>query len=471
MPEPGPPLGVPLWSTVMTWSSALQKARTPWVIIPILLVLILAFGIFWFLHNFEKKPFEEIEGGSPSAGRNPLLAAHRYLQFSGKDVTDYRGLAILSDLPSPVGALYIHRLPRGLSASISNNLFAWVESGGHLLLAPNAWQSEKPGTDDILSRLGVHIQKEETDCGCPPKSKTEPKTAVKKNTPEDKGIKAEAVGAKTDKNQKGYHPSDSIIEVTIDDFPIRLKYFGTSLLEDKNGLAAFKINGSYRINYRNEADHAREDNKTIKDKEGNWMLQYMVGAGKITILSENVLFTNKAIGDYDHAFLLSWLLKNDHTVRLLSTSEAKGLAAIVWEQTPQFWVSLFAVVALILLRLQNQSGTLLQIGTDEQLNILAHIDASGMFSWRMNKASTILAANRRSMLQHWSERKRVLGQEFETRHMSASTLAAKTGFPEKEVFDAFRLRIEGEQDLIKSSRALQKMYRRLYGGESRRHDG
>ena len=75
------------------------------------------------------------------------------------------------------------------------------------------------------------------------------------------------------------------------------------------------------------------------------------------------------------------------------------------------------------------------------------------------------------MLQRLAERKIGPGQDLETGRLSAAALAARTGLPEKEVFDAFRLRIEGEQDLIQTSRALQKIHRRLHGGESRQHDG
>ena len=444
----------------MTWPPSLQNVRTPWVMIPVLLVLILAMGTFWFLQNFEKKAFEEFEGGSPNTWKNPLLAAQRYLQVSGKEVVDYRGLSVLSALPPPKGALYIPRLPRGLSASINGNLFAWVESGGHLLLAPNALSSEKPGTGDILSRLGLQVLKEDAGCDCPPKDKTDAKTVVKKDT---------AAGAKTGK--ESYHPSDSIIEVTADGIPLHLRYSGAPLLEDKSGSAALKINGSYRIIYRQNADQSREDNKTIKKKEGDWLLQYKVGAGKITVLSENALFNNRGIGDYDHAFFLSWLLKDDKTVRLLSSSETQGLPAMLWNRMPLFWVSLMALIAFVLWRLQKQSGPLLQPRADEQLNILAHIDASGMFSWRTNKARTILAVNRRSVLQRLAERKIGPGQDLETGRLSVAALAARTGLPEKEVFDAFRLRIEGDQDLIQTSMALQKIHRRLHGGESRQYDG
>ncbi len=432
----------------MTWSRPREKLRSPWVIVPVALAVTLSLGIFWFLQNYEKKTFEEVQGGSPAAWKDPLLAAGRYLQASGKNVFESRGISFLSTLPPPTGALVIYRLPRGLSRSVTNRLLTWVRAGGHLLFTPNPWTGKGQEDDGILSRLGVQIQK---------------KTSAWKRPAGGGPQKAAGRHKKTDGN--GYHPFDSIIETTIDGFAVRIKYFGASLLEDRNKSATFRINGSCRIHYRLAADERRKDNDTVKKKSGDWLLQYRVGAGKITVVSENSLFTNQAIGALDHAFLLTWLLRDDSTVRLLVSSEAKGLPAVLWDKMPLFWVSLSVLLALALWRLQKQSGTLLQVGADEQLNILAHIDAAGMFNWRTNRLSSILAANRKTLLLRWGERKSAAPDQ-QPGPTLLSTPAAGSGLAEKDLADAFRLRIQGEQDLIKTSRALQKIQGQLHGGES-----
>jgi Domain of unknown function (DUF4350) len=451
----------------MTPYRPLQKVRNPWIIVPVVAGILLTLGTFWFLNHYEKKAFEEFKGGSPAAWKNPLLAAQRYLEASGKEAVGSSGISYLSSLPPPRGALFIRRWPRGLSKSIKDNLFSWVESGGHLLLTPNSWQNDASEPGDILARLGVQVQKGEDDCSCPPKSGD----AAKKTTGKKNPKKTVIVQTKKKKATDGSHPHDSIIDLYIGSLPLHLKYFGAPLLTDSRNSAMLRINGSYRISYKEKADNKREDNNTIRNKNGDWLLQYRVGAGKITVLSENSPFTNQNIGDYDHAFFLSWLLRDDKTVRLLYSSDAKGLSTILWDKLPLFWVSLSVMLALGIWRLQKRSGSLLQPGTDEQLNILAHIDASGMFSWRMNGARTIIAANRKAIRQRWAERKFGHKQDQETGPLPAASLVAKTGFSEKDVFNAFRLRVESEQDLIKTSRALQKIHRRLHGGEPTRHDG
>lgn len=162
-------MGVVVWGATMTIRSPLQKIRAPWIVIPVLLIAVAALGSFWFLHNFEKKAFEEVEGGSPAAWKNPLLAAQKYLEASGKKVASYHGIDHLLPLPPPDGALFIRRLPRGLGKDLNDQLFSWVESGGHLLLTPDYWQNDTPENYEILRRLGVQRQKDDADCKCPPK--------------------------------------------------------------------------------------------------------------------------------------------------------------------------------------------------------------------------------------------------------------------------------------------------------------
>lgn len=435
--------------------------------VPLALVAALTLGTIWFLQNYEKKPFEEVQGGSPQALRDPLLAAQKYLQVSGKNAIGYRGISLLSTLPPPRGALFIRRMPRGLSKSINDKLFSWVTSGGHLILTPNPWQKEGKKGDDILSRLGVQVQKGSNDCGCPPK----PEVSSKHNSAGKKGKKNAAAPVKPTQKKNGYHPHDSIIDVPVDHHHIHLKYFGAALLKDTKDSASFKINGSHRIVYKNIKDKKRKDNNEMKVESGNWLLEYRVGAGKVTVLSENTLFTNRLISDYDHAFFLSWLLKDDHIIRLLYSSESQGFLTLLLVRMPFFWICLAMLIALVLWRMQKKSGGYLQPGKDEHRNILVHIDASGMFAWRVNRATTIIAANRKAILQQWSQKKLSTGSNKDTELLSTANLAKRSGIPEKDVINAFQLRIEGEQDLINTSRALQKIHRRLHGGESKRHDG
>lgn len=446
----------------MRASSMAQRLRSPWVTVSAVVIVIIALGSFWFFHTYEKKAFQEYVEGSPAARHNPLLAAQRYLQATGKQAIACHGIAFLSTLPPPKGALLIYRMPGGLTRSVNDALFDWAEAGGHLLFVPGRHSLNAGKKEDILSRLGARIFKKQD------KSSRSSRIAVKSGP--HRSMTGKSAAKISARHRNGYHPYTMRLDIDIDHRPIHLQYFGSPLLTDTNHSAVQAIGGSYRIIYQNKADRSRKDNNTIRHTPGKWLLDYKVGAGRITVLSEDRLFANRKIGDYDHAFFLSWLLRNDHTVRLLYSSEAEGLPAILWTKMPLFCLSLLVLLGLGLWRLQKRSGTLVGSNTEQQLNLLAHIEASGRFGWRTNRVRAILAANRKAVLHQWSERKLGLKQGGQNGQIPAEALAAAMGLTKQDVLDAFRLRVEGEQDLITTSRALQKIHQRLHGGESTKDD-
>ena len=75
----------------------------------------------------------------------------------------------------------------------------------------------------------------------------------------------------------------------------------------------------------------------MEKKDGAWLLQYDLGSGKVTVLSEMWLFRNGSIGEYDHAFFLSWLLRDTDRVWLIYATSSDPLGAILWSRLPYFW--------------------------------------------------------------------------------------------------------------------------------------
>lgn len=457
----------------MTFAGIAHKVRTPLVIVPILVVLPLALASVWFLNTFEKKPFEVQRGMSLAARTNPLLASQRYVQASGRPAESLQGMELFTNLPSPGDAILIRRLPLGLSQSITDSLYDWVAAGGHLLLVPNPMGKHHPGAGNLLDKLGVRLQENDdsSDCGCPPDPEEDD---LNTNTDQDQAPVAEEIPA-TDVDEKdddddGYHPYNRITDLIVDGFPIQLQFFGTTLLEDTNNAATYRIEGTFHMEYSEESDKNRLDNHKEIKQDGAWLLQYTIGAGTVTVLSETTLFHNSNIGERDHAFFLSWLLRDADKIWLLYASTMEPLSAIVWNSMPYFWISLIILTVLIIWRLQKRSGTVLQPPSANRRNILAHIEATGEYAWRMNKSSAMIATNRKAVLQWWAGHK--LGQrpDLENKDIDAAALAARSGISEQELHDAFRLKVDHEQHLIQTSRALQKIETLIQGGETNQND-
>ena len=436
----------------------IEKPRHPRTAVLLLILLLGTLGTLWFLHNYERKSFEVNQGESPAARQNLFLAAQNYLQTLGKKVSSHSGMTLLSELPPTSDAIVLPHMPAGMSKHMTNNLLSWIEAGGHLLVVPNWSASNHPGSGDLLKHIGVELNKEKSeDCGCPDKKKKKGESQASSVARQDgEQGSTSAAEEETKKWHESYHPYDSLLDLTVDGFPIQLQYFNSTLLKDVSQSAVFRIDGSYRQVYQKAEDRLKKNHSKRVKKEAAWLLQYDIGAGKVTVMSEMWLFTNHSVGEYDHAFFLSWLLRDSDRVWLLYALGAESLAGILWTHFPYFWISLAVLITLALWRMQQRSGALLRPPLDERRNILAHIDATGLYSWRMGRASAMIAENRKTILHRLAKRQLGLSQDQGGENIGLSKLAAKTGFTEHELLIAFRSNVANEQDLIRTSQALQK---------------
>jgi hypothetical protein len=114
------------------------------------LAVLVAAGAAWFYFNFERVTEREHTGYQGEARQNPLLAATRLYQRMGRKARTIKRPLQLAALP-PGGTLVLSRFRSGITAPTVERLMAWVQSGGHLIVAA-AWHSNP---DPILDRLKI----------------------------------------------------------------------------------------------------------------------------------------------------------------------------------------------------------------------------------------------------------------------------------------------------------------------------
>lgn len=417
--------------------------RLPWGIASVLLLLVLSAAIAWFLYSFEKEPYEVRLDMAPAARHNPLLAGQKYLQELGHTATSLDTLDIFHTLPPTTDAIVLRRLPASLSRPLSERLYEWVQEGGHLLFVPDWQESDHPDSHNLHERLGVAaIEDTEADTG-----KASLETAV-------------------NHEDLAFH---WLLDVEVDNHPIHMKYFHGILLQDVNGTATFDMKESFRKRYE---DKEREDDLSPLDQpKGSWLLEYTVGRGKATVLSELTPFYNSNIGNYDHAFFFSWLLRDAEAIWLVYGNESQPIFTILWKNASHLLISLFGLIVLWLWKMQKRSGNLIKTQETSRRNFLDHIDAIGRFNWRIDTSSAIVSANRKNLYQRLLARTYGRRDIQEREAESNRELAERFNMPEKDFEEAFHLKAENEQALIRLSRAQQHIQVRLAGGEQDEHGG
>jgi hypothetical protein len=446
----------------MTIKTVLQNTRSPWVLLSLFVLLAGFLATLWFFHNFEKKEYTINTGSSPQARNNPLLAAQEYLQQSGYHCESVKGLDLLTELPPVTDALFIRYFPAGLSNSMTSDLLAWVEQGGHLLVQPNltSLKSDHPGRLTIFEKLGVNIlEEEEEDCGCP---EEDDGTAAEESSGEEQDKEIDKPESVT---QQG--PSHNLIYADLGDTTVQLETWYPDLLVDDSNSAVFSIDGSYSIDYEEEEDKQRGDQNDLVERNGAWLLQYRLGAGRVTVLSEMYLFNNYNIGDYDHAYFLSWLTRDDATIWLLYSTEVDAFLKILWKKAPLFWLAFSILLLLIIWRFQMQSGSQLRPALDERHNIMLHIDATAQYNWRTNNLASMVNNNRKVVWNMLIGRRMGIQADRKDTDIDISRLAQKSGMTQQQLHTAFQQTIETEQDLIQASTYLQRLNMHMSGGENK----
>lgn len=449
----------------MKKSGVTRNLSTVQILICFLVLSIFILGIMWFLKNFEKKPYEVRLDVSPAVRNNRLLAAQRYLEVLGQQVESRQDMEFFTRLPPPSDTILLQHMPGGMGKAITEKLYQWVQAGGHLLLTPAQVTSSHPGSANILEKIGVHLiedeEKKSSDCSC--------STEEQEETPQQISEEASPV-PEEEITQDRVGPVDLIIQETIGGHPVKLEYFGSTLLDDQNSRAVFRIDGTFHKVFTRRQDIESKDDEGKIEKKGSWLLQFKVGEGAITVLCETELFTNANLKSYDNAFFLSWLVHDAEKVWLINAVNMDPLLLIAWNKAPHFWISFLVLVSLVIWKMQKRSGLLHKPQSDDRRNILDYIDATGHFSWGSNRSSLLIAANRKSLLRLLAARK--LGKRS-VRDIKAADLmpiAKEFNIPEYEFHDAFSREVNSEQSMIQTSRALQKIQKSILGREARIDD-
>ncbi len=479
MPQLDPWLAATFQRIIMPAISLKKFSVRPEVIIVFLLLGLSILGYLWLTHNFERKPFEVLQEMSPAAYNNRFLAAERYLQASGKQAQSIKGLERLAHLPSTQDAIFLNNLPAGLSQTLSDNLYNWVESGGHLLMVPSLLKNSNPNITDLTQRIGVRYadDQDNSDCGCPPDKDQQENDKKESPEPDDDHLlepdssaaKTVPPAAKTEEDT-GYHPARRLMRITVDNYQLKLNQAGYRQLEDINNTASYRIDSSYFKEYTEEEDKNRPDQLKEVKLNNAWLLQYRIGSGLVTVLSDVDFIKNYSIGNLDHAFFFSNLVKNEEKIWLIYSSNVNSLFTILWQKTPLFWISLLPTLLLTIWLLQMYSGPKEKLIADHSHNVLAHIEASGHYWWRTDRCRQTVDQNRKHLLKLWQKKKHGIVGESNTTVINFPEITKKSPLSEQDVNNAFQLKHDTEQNLIRSSRALQKIRMEIQSGENKHND-
>lgn len=388
-----------------------MRGKATLIIFSLLMAGLFGWGIQWFLENFEQRTRETRTEVSPQARRNPMLAAERFLSRLGVESESISGRDWLLNPPDEPGLLLVSHLGLSLPTEREEALLDWVRRGGDLVITPGQeWDQElESGGNHLLDELGVRlsiIQPDSEDAG-----------------DEDDVESAQEVEPIT-VSFPGYYQ------------PVEIGFNPSRLLLDANEKAEWGIRGELEENSYH-------------------LLQYSLGEGRLTVLSDNRFLTNDAIGNRDHALLLGLLVNGHDRAWLLYSSNMPPLLSLLWRYAPQLVLSVIGLVLLFLWRMTQSSGPRLDSGGAARRNLMEHLGAAADYAWHTDSARRMFEASRSAIDQEWQRRHPILGQLDPK--AKCQWIAERTGLAPRAVESALYTDYDGEQEFIKMSAVLQKL--------------
>lgn len=341
----------------------------------------LALVAWGFYHSIEFYEETEHSSWSPQALRNPYLAAQQFMQQSGIDVTDVDSLIKLDRLEG-IGTLFFSDANQVRDPRQLQQVMDWLRAGGNVIYTANAIDHE---ADSLLETFSVSVDLREREPGERGESRTLSETLREYNRQIEQGRSREDI-VKTFGGEQ-----QSLTRVSFDgdigDLEIA---FDTSRVLQHPGFGEDDTSTEYQPFSWSSSDY------------GVHMMQFEVGDGLLTIVSDPGIWTSFRIGEHDHAYLL-WLLSSDQgSFAILRTVLRESIWALMRRNSGELLIALGLLLVAWMWRSGYRFGRLSPRDRSRQRALGEHFSSVAHYLWHRRRAEYLLAPVRQSVLRRAS---------------------------------------------------------------------
>jgi len=310
----------------------------------IIAVIVLFVGLIAL--NFEIVEEETSSGYSELARSNEFLACERFLKKLNYDVsTHQRQISFNQVLKSAQSGTIIMRYNAQLETKGTfDELMFWMEKGGHLILELNSslYPRERETKVGLLKEFNLSL--------------------------DNKNIFLEDAKDVT-----------TMVQIYRDG-----EEFETDFVSN------------YSIGVESEDYTVKVD-----DENGTHLVEFNVGEGSVTFISDIDIWKNRFIDKYDHAALLVEILgRNPGNIDIITAINMPSLLEIIWFKGKWFCVSMALLLAFYLWSLFEKFGPALALMDTSRRSLIEHLDAAAKFDWRHFRGATLLSSARNDLTKY-----------------------------------------------------------------------
>ena len=341
-------------------------------------------------------PYQKVikHGPAPEVQGNPYLAAEHFLAKQGRKVQRADSLEVLASLPSKGQTLVMLGSREYLTPKQTERLLQWTAQGGHLIvIAERLWDKDDQASGDLLlDPLGIeqHMSEDLDEEDQEAKETSEQTPANPSEEPAQPATDATTATSDSDSEHALEADNDQDQEQKQQDQP-RYPELTQLYLENEDAPAYIDFDTDFHLNDAKDLAHA-----WANSADSTHMLQLDQGEGLLTVLTDNWIWQNANIGDYDNAWLL-WYLTQDSEVTLLYRTDRDDLFSLLLKHFPQALVALALLLAASLWAAGLRQGPLQLPVSRARRQLQEHLRSSADFQLRHAGQRSLLQALQRDI--------------------------------------------------------------------------
>jgi hypothetical protein len=359
-----------------------RNSVSPLLVLGLALLGLVVWGLYLSIESYEET---EHSSWSSEALHNPYLAAQHFMEHSGIGVTDVDSLVKLDQLDG-LGTLFFSDANQVQTPRQLKQVMDWLQAGGNVIYAANAVEHEG---DLLLQEMAIEVDWRERESDNDDDGDVRPlsETLRDYNRQIQDGKSREEIASSLGKPEQ----------------PLTKVRFGDDIGEIEIAFDTARVLQHAALDEDEDNDDAQHQPFSWSSSDhGVHMMQFEIGDGLLTILSDPSIWTSYQIDKHEHAYLL-WLLSSEEgNFAILRTVLRESIWSLIRDNASELLIAAGLLIAILMWRLGYRFGRLLPRDLSRRRALGEHFSSLSHYLWKRRRGENLLTPLRQAVLRRAS---------------------------------------------------------------------
>ena len=332
-----------------------------------LLLGLIGWGLYASIEFYEET---EESGWSVDALRNPYLAAQKFMTGSGIEVTDVDSLLKLDEL-STLGTLFFSDANQVQTPRQLQQVMDWLDVGGNVIYTAD---SVSHGDDLLLQEFAVEVEWREYEAEERKEEKTLSETMREYNRQIEDGKSREDIARSLSDAEESittvkFGDDIGVLEVAFNDAKILTQPY----ISDP------------------DSDSIHQPFSWSNSEYGVHMMQFEVGSGLLTIISDPGIWTSYQIDQHEHAYLLWLLSSGEGNFAILRSVLRDSIWVLMARNASELLIAVGLIILIWIWRTGYRFGRLLPRDQAHSRALGEHFSSISHYLWHRRHGEYLVA--------------------------------------------------------------------------------